>query len=392
MAEPQKARTRVVAAGRPDQANAPVNHPVDFTSTYRYRPGTENPLEYAREGSPTFEPLEQLLAELESGEHGLLFSSGMAAISAVVNQLALGAHLVLPSHAYMGFSTLAQQMADKGLLTLHRADISDTEQVLSTVDEAAAAAQRAGTEAMLWIESPTNPMLEVADLPALLAAAKQRGVTTAVDNTFATPLRQNPLVHGADVVLHSVTKFIAGHSDVLMGAAITSDAQLYEGLHSHRTFHGTVPGPMEVFLALRGARTLAVRLDAAEQNAQHLARKLHTLVNDDAAPVVAVAYPGLPSHPQHERAKSLLSGFGAIITLDTGSQQAADAVLDQLRIWTPATSLGGVESLAERRRRHITEPASVPDGQIRLSVGIEDAEDLYQDLDQALRSAARRTG
>ncbi|MGO1193675.1 MAG: PLP-dependent transferase, partial [Nesterenkonia sp.] len=133
---------------------------------------------------------------------------------------------------------------------------------------------------------------------------------------------------------------------------------------------------MEVFLALRGARTLAVRLDAAEQNAQHLARKLHTLVNDDAAPVVAVAYPGLPSHPQHERAKSLLSGFGAIITLDTGSQQAADAVLDQLRIWTPATSLGGVESLAERRRRHITEPASVPDGQIRLSVGIEDAEDL----------------
>lgn len=380
-------RTRVVSAARPHQPNAGVNHPVDFTSTYMYRPSAENTLEYAREGSPTFDPLEQLLAELEGGDHGLLFSSGMAAISAVANQLPLGAHLVLPSHAYMGFSTLAQQMEDKGLLRLHRVDIADTEQVLGTVGEAAAAAETAGTEAMLWIESPTNPMLEVADIPALLAGAKQLGVTTAVDNTFATPLRQNPLEHGADVVLHSVTKFIAGHSDVLMGAAITSDTQLYEGLHNHRSFHGTVPGPMEVFLALRGVRTLAVRLDAAERNAQLLAQRLEESIHDDAVPVRSVCYPGLASHPQHERAESLLSGFGAIITLDTGSQQIADAVLERLQIWTPATSLGGVESLAERRRRHLTEPTSVPEGLIRLSVGIEDAEDLYQDVDQALRSA-----
>ena len=387
----QNPRTRVVAAGRSHEPNSPVSPSVDFTSTYRYQPGVAQSLEYAREGVPSFEPLEQLLAELEGGSHGLVFSSGLSAISAVVNQLPLGAHLVLPEHAYMGFAAMAQQMADKGLLTLHRGNIAETDQMIATISAAAEAAEAAGTEAMLWIESPTNPMLEVADLPVLIEAAKRLGVSTAVDNTFATPLRQNPLAHGADVVVHSVTKLISGHSDVIVGATITSDADLHHRLHGHRTLHGTVPGPMEVFLALRGVRTLAVRLDAAERNAEYLAVKLDELIDDAAVPVSTVTYPGLPSHPQHGRASRLLSGFGAILTVDTGSQQVADALLEKLRVWTPATSLGGVESLAERRRRHSTEPHTVPEGLIRLSVGIEDPEDLYEDLLQALRSAGAAT-
>lgn len=387
--------TRVVAAGRSHEPNSPVNPPVTFTSTYRYRPSVENSLDYAREGSPSFEPLEQLLAELEGAEHGLLFSSGLSAVSAVINQLPLGGHLILPDHAYMGFYAMAQQMAAKGLFTLHRVDIAETDQVIETLRQVAEVVEGEGGDqqplrALLWIESPTNPMLEVADLPALISAAKSLGITTAVDNTFATPLRQNPLASGADVVVHSVTKFIAGHSDVIMGAAVTSDAALHHALHGHRSLHGTVPGPMEVFLALRGIRTMAVRLDAAERNAEYLAAKLSELVDDDAVPVASVCYPGLPSHAQHERAKAQLSGFGAIVTFDTGSAESADAVLEQLQVWTPATSLGGVESLAERRRRHHTEPATVPAGLIRLSVGIEDAEDLYQDLVSALRRVGAR--
>lgn len=394
--------------------------PVDFTSTYSYRPGVPAAMDYAREGMPSWEPLEELLAQLEAGtrssyraqgfvttaeEHpvqvlpGLLFSSGMAAISAVVHLLAPGSHLVMPRHSYMGFSALAQQMADQGLLTLHRVDIADTEQVATTLHDVSTLASAQDAQVMLWIESPTNPMLEVADLPALLAAAKKRGVLTAVDNTFATPLRQRPLKHGADVVVHSVTKFLSGHSDLIMGAAITADPEIHQRLHTHRTLHGAIPGPMEVYLALRGVRTLAVRLDASEANAGELARRLDELSREAGLPLRKVNYPGLAAHPQHERAAAQLGGFGAILTIEVDAEQpgsegsrseaeVADAVLSALELWTPATSLGGVESLAERRRRHPGEPASVPDGLIRLSVGIEDVEDLFADLLNALRTAA----
>jgi cystathionine gamma-synthase len=388
MAMTHQQRTRVVAAGRPHEPNSPVNHPVDFTSTYSYRPSVQYSQAYAREGIPSFEPLEQLLAELEGGTHGLLFSSGQSAISAMISQLPLGGHLIIPQHAYMGFSSMATQMAEKGMFALHRVDIAETDQVLATVRQVSAEAESAGTSALLWIESPTNPMLEVADVPVLLAEAKRLGVRTAVDNTFATPLRQNPLQYGADVVIHSVTKFLSGHSDVIMGAAVTSDEELYATLHGHRSLHGTIPGPMEVFLALRGVRTLAVRLDAAERNAGYLASRLSELVSDDSIPLTGVSYPGLPDHPQFERAASQLSGFGAIITMVTPNQTTADAVLEHMKVWTPATSLGGVESLAERRRRHPGEPPTVPEGLIRLSVGIEDPEDLYADLLGALRGAA----
>ncbi|GAA1453509.1 trans-sulfuration enzyme family protein [Nesterenkonia lacusekhoensis] len=423
----QTERTFVVSAGRPHEPNSPVNPPVDFTSTYTYRPSVDQPQVYAREGIPSFRPLEELIAGLEAGTRSslagagssadgsraandggaasdsdvragapqspeippaLLFSSGLSAISAVLNLLPLGSHVILPTHSYMGFFTMAQQMADKGMITLHRVDIAETDQVRATLDEVASLARGQEAEVLLWIESPTNPMLEVADLPALTAEARRHGILTAVDNTFATPLRQRPLEHGADIVVHSVTKFLSGHSDVIMGAAVTSDPELHRRLHAHRNLHGTIPGPMEVFLALRGARTLAIRLDAAEKNAGDLARRLEALTSEATLPLRSVSYPGLPSHPQHARASAQLGGFGAIVTLDTGSRQAADAVLENLRLWTPATSLGGVESLAERRRRHPGEPETVPEGLIRLSVGIEDAEDLFDDLLGALRTAA----
>lgn len=412
----QTERTFVVSAGRPHEPNSPVNPPVDFTSTYTYRPSVEQPQVYAREGIPSFGPLEELIAGLEVGTRStpvggasategrqqpnedeeqptgvppaLLFSSGLSAISAVLNLLPLGSHVILPKHSYMGFFSMAQQMADKGMITLHQVDIAETAQVRTTLRDVSALARGQDTEVLLWIESPTNPMLEIADLPALTAQARRCGILTAVDNTFATPLRQRPLEHGADIVVHSVTKFLSGHSDVIMGAAVTTDPELHRRLHAHRSLHGTIPGPMEVFLALRGTRTLAIRLDAAEENAGHLAQRLEALAAEGTLPLRTVSYPGLPSHPQHERASAQLGGFGAIVTLDTGSRQAADAVLENLRLWTPATSLGGVESLAERRRRHLAEPESVPEGLIRLSVGIEDAEDLFDDLLGALRTAA----
>ncbi|MDZ5076816.1 trans-sulfuration enzyme family protein [Nesterenkonia sp. HG001] len=403
-------RTYLVSGGRgAHQEGAPVNPPVDFTSTYRYRPGAESRWDYAREGVPSWAPLEELLAHLEAGtrqghrghgfvttaeEHpvavlpGLLFSSGMAAISAVTHLLPPGGHLILPRHSYMGFSSLAQQMADRGLLTLHRVDIAETEAVKTTIADVATLAQAQDSPVMLWVESPTNPMLEVADLPALLAEAKRRGLITVVDNTFATPLRQQPLKHGADVVVHSVTKFLAGHSDLIMGAAITADEELHRRLHEHRTLHGAIPGPMEVFLALRGVRTLAVRLDAAESNAGELARRFAALLGTGETPLRGVRYPGLDTHPQHSRAAAQLGGFGAILTIELPDGDTADAVLENLSLWTPATSLGGVESLAERRRRHATEPETVPDGLIRLSVGIEHVDDLYADLLHALRLVA----
>ncbi len=405
-----------------------MNIPVDFTSTYSYAPGAGSGShgaaapaapgsglddgsahisggeslsapDYAREGVPSWAPLEDLLAELEAAPgtrtSGLLFSSGMAALSAVVHLLRPGGHLIMPRHSYQGLAVMAQQLADRGTVTLHRVDIAETAAVEETLREVSRTARGENADAMLWIESPTNPMLEVADLPALLRSAREHGVTTAVDNTFATPMRQRPLIHGADIVVHSVTKFLAGHSDLIMGAVVTADDAIYAELHTHRTLHGAVPGPMEVFLALRGVRTLAVRLNAAEATAGTLAGRLEELARAGELPVDQVVYPGLTSHPQHERAAEQLSGHGAILTFQTrarGTRSAAeiaDAVLSRLRLWTPATSLGGVESLAERRRRHTGEPETVPEGLIRLSVGIEQAEDLYADLLQALRDVAR---
>lgn len=350
--------TRTVALGRPQRApSAPVVEPVTFTSTYVWG----GQVGYGRVGNPTWTALEEVIGGLEGGQ-ALVFASGLAAIDAVLTLVPLGGRVVAPAHAYNGTTGQLQEYAERGHLEVRPVDISDTEAVIAALD---------GLEAdrdLLYIESPTNPMMEVADIPALVAAARERGVLTAVDNTFATPLLQTPLADGVDVVVHSATKYLSGHSDVLMGAVVTADTErgraLHERLLTRRTMHGAIPGPMEVWIVLRGIRTLSVRLERAAANAAELVRRL-----TDHPAVTRVRYPG----------------FGAMVSIEVrGGAAEADRVCSAVRLWTHSTSLGGVESQLERRRAQPMEVETVPEELIRLSVGIEDVEDLWRDLSGAL--------
>ena len=225
-------------------------------------------------------------------------------------------------------------------------------------------------------------MLEVADIPALVAAGRASGAIVAVDSTFATPLVQRPLEMGADVVVHSATKYLAGHSDVVLGVVVSRDATIVDAVRAYRTLHGAIAGPFEVWLALRGLRTLALRVERSQANAAELAARLH-----GHPAVLDVRHPSLPDDPGHERATRLMEGYGSIIGLrPVGGADGADRVVEALRLWVPATSLGGVESSLERRRRFATESLTVPDDLLRMSVGVEDVEDLWADLDAALRT------
>lgn len=379
--------TLLVSAARPaHEPDAPVNEPVHFSSTFiGWEPDTAGPRRiYGRMSNPTWDGPERLLAALEGiadpeTTPGLLFSSGMAALAAALHLASAGGRVLLPQHAYQGLGSLAQQMQAEGRITVESVDITDTPAVNRALSD---------PTSLLWLESPTNPMLEVADLPALIEAAHAAGALVVVDNTFATPLVQRPLTLGADVVVHSVTKYLAGHSDVVLGAALTGDPELHARLLRHRSLHGGIAGPMESFLALRGMRTLALRIERSQATAAELARRAHQSAAQGNLPIAQVRYPGLPSHPQHELAAAQMSGgFGSVLTLEVaGGAEAADQVVQALRLWVPATSLGGVESLAERRRRFGAEPETVPEGLIRLSVGIEHVEDLWEDLQQALRA------
>lgn len=368
--------TIVVAAGRPPHAtNEPVNPPIVLSSTF-YSLGESNAGEkvYGRFTNPTWDPLEETIATLEDSElPALAYASGMAAVAAGLSLLPPGGTIVIPRHAYNGSLALVAELEQTLNLTVRRVELADTVATLEAFDGAD----------MAWLESPTNPMLEVADLPALLDGAKERGVLSIVDNTFSTPLLQRPLQLGADVVVHSATKYMGGHSDVVLGAVVTRNPELRARLHSMRTLHGAIPGPFEAWLTLRGIRTMALRLEKAEANARELALRL----NEHPA-VSRVRYPGLETDPGHARAAVQMDGFGSILCIEIrGGAPAADAMLGRMRLWTPATSLGGVESLAERRRRHTGEPESVPENLVRLSVGIENVEDLYADLDRALTGA-----
>ncbi|WP_213281978.1 trans-sulfuration enzyme family protein [Cellulomonas hominis] len=375
--------TLAVTSGRPARAQgAPVNPPVVLSSTYVSQ-GVPQPGEmmYARGDTETWGPFEQTLGALEGSAHpALVFGSGMAAIAAALSLVPHGGRLVLPRHAYQVTLGYARDLAERSDVEVQQVDIADTDAVVAALDPAASPTGRATS--LLWVESPTNPMLEVADLPALVAAGHAAGALVAVDNTFATPLVQRPLEHGADVVVHSVTKYLAGHSDVVLGAALADDPALHERLHTYRTVHGAIAGPFEVYLALRGVRTLALRVERSQRTALDLAQRLA------AHPGVAeVRHPGLPQDPGHARATAQMSGYGSIIGLrPAGGAAGADAVVAALRLWVPATSLGGVESSIERRRRFATESPTVPEDLLRLSVGIEDVEDLWNDLDRALRA------
>ena len=368
--------TLTVAAGRPPREHdSPVNAPIVLSSTFHETaPPTGGDRIYARMSNPTWDPFEEALAELEGAVlPALAFASGLGAAAAALSLVPTGGVVVIPRHAYGGSVSLALAEEARGRLTVRQVDIADTAQVLGQLDGAD----------MLWLESPTNPMLEVAETAVLADAARAAGAVVVVDNTFNTPLVCRPLDYGADVVLHSVTKYLAGHSDVVLGALVTSNAGLREQLTVYRTLHGAIAGPFEVWLALRGLRTLALRMERSQANALELARRL------EAHPSVAlVRYPGLPNDPGHERATAQLSGYGGIISIEpVGGREAADALVEAVRLWLPATSLGGVESLIERRRRQPGEPKTVPEALVRLSVGIENVEDLWADLEAALSSS-----
>lgn len=368
--------TRIVSLGRPPhEEDEPVNPPITLTSTYVGRGPAEGKRTYARQSNPTWDPFEEALASLESADQpALLFGSGLGAIAAALSLVPLGGTLLLPRHSYPGTIGLARDLEARGQLAVEFFDVDDDVPVLPLL-------QAADPETTaLWLESPTNPMLEVTDLPLVLGAASERGILSIVDNTFATPLVQRPLEAGADVVVHSVTKYLAGHSDVVLGAAVTSDESLYGRLRSYRTLHGAIAGPMEAWLALRGLRTLSVRIERSQANAAELARRLA-----EHPAVETVRHPSLPQDPGHEVARRTMDGFGSVISICLrGGVEEADRFIESLRLWISATSLGGVESTLERRHRHPGEVASVPEHLIRLSVGIESVEDLWEDLEQAL--------
>lgn len=377
--------TLAVVAGRPDrEPEAPLNPAVVLSSTYvGVDPPRGDELVYTRLGTETWRPLEDVVARLEGAAlPGLLFASGMAAVGAALGLVPPGGAVVLPRHGYHASLLAAGELTVRSGVAVRTVDIAEVDDVVAALR--GEHPERPGTPAdVLWIESPTNPMLEVADIPAVVAAAREVGALVVVDNTFATPLGQRPLGLGADVVVHSVTKYLAGHSDVVLGIALTDDQALHDRLRTARSIGGAIAGPWEAWLALRGVRTLALRVRQSQASALELAHRLEA-----HSAVLEVRHPGLPSHPQHERAATQMDGFGSILTLrPRGGLAAAEALVRAVRLWVPATSLGGVESSLERRRRFPTESATVPEDLLRLSVGIEDVEDLWADLDQALRQA-----
>ncbi|RIH85934.1 Cystathionine gamma-synthase [Meiothermus luteus] len=365
MKSPLKLASWLVAAGRPEGPGAPLNTPLVPASNFA-RGGERT---YARsDGTPTWEALETVVGGLEGGE-AVAFASGMAAAAAVFDLLPVGAQVVLPQDCYQGVVALAEAGAARGRWRVARVPLEDT-----------AAWERACAEAdLLWLESPSNPLLRLADLAAICAAPRKPEGILVVDNTFATPLNQRPLEMGASLSVHSATKLIGGHSDLLAGVAVAREAALAQALRKARELAGAVPGALEAFLAVRGIRTLALRLERAQENAQVLASRLAQHPR-----VARVHYPGLPSHPQHALARRSLKGFGTIISFELeGGADAADALCARVRLIRHATSLGGVESSLERRSA-LPGQAHLPPSLVRLSVGIEDVEDLWADLEAAL--------
>ena len=348
----KRPETQAITAGRPDiGADAALNPPIVLTSTFH----AGGPIGYGRYGNDTWNALEDAISALEGGQT-LAFSSGMAAVSAVFSILPIGAPVVASNQGYSGVMTLLKTFHESGRLEVRFVDIVDTSSVIDAMKGAA----------LVWIESPTNPCLDVAELELLIAAAKKLGIGVAVDNTFATPLVQNPLVMGADIVMHSVTKFLSGHSDVLMGSLSTNDQALYKRLHDARSFNGSIPGPFESWLALRGLRTFPLRFNKSQENAKDLVSRLS-------------------AHPKISRVR--YPGFGAIISFEVaGTAEETQTVCESSTLISHATSLGGIESLWERRRRWPIESVSVPEQLIRLSVGCEHVDDIWNDINAALAS------
>jgi len=376
-----KFSTKAIHTGQePDPTTGAVITPIYQTSTYVQEGiGKHKGYEYARTGNPTRTALEQCLASLENAKYGLCFASGLAAEMNIMYMLKQGDHVVVGEDVYGGTYRLFQRVMTKYGLKFSFVDSRD----LSNVEKAITKETR-----MLWLETPTNPMLQLVDIQAATKLARSKGLITVVDNTFASPYLQNPLDLGADIVVHSTTKYIGGHSDVVGGALMTSNTEMYEELKFHQNACGGVPGPQDCFLTMRGVKTLAVRMEQHQKNAMEIAKLLsgHECLEK-------VIYPGLADHPHHELAKKQMRGFGGMLSIVVkGGQDAAQRFMTGTKLFSLAESLGGVESLMchpstmthgsipkeDREARGIT------DGLVRLSVGIEDVEDLVEDIKTAL--------
>ncbi|MDQ3104918.1 MAG: cystathionine gamma-synthase [Actinomycetota bacterium] len=377
--------TLAIRAGQgADPRTGSVVPAIYATSTYKQDGvgGLREGYEYSRTANPTRTALEQCLAALEVGSHGFAFASGLAAQDTLLRTVCRpGDHVVIPDDAYGGtFRQFARVYQPWGL-AYDTAPIADVDAVRAAV--------RPGQTALLWVESPTNPLLGIADLAALAEVAHAADAVLVVDNTFASPYLQQPLTLGADVVMHSTTKYAGGHSDVVGGALVVRDQALADRLAVMHNAIGAVAGPFDAWLVLRGLRTLAVRMERHSDNAEQIAQFLATRPE-----VTSVLYPGLPGHPGHELAAKQMRRFGGMVSFRVaGGEQAALGVVERCRVFTLAESLGGVESLVEHpaRMTHASaagSPLEVPGDLVRLSVGIESVEDLVDDLAQALDAAA----
>jgi cystathionine gamma-lyase len=385
MSDPKlRLETLAIHAGQaPDPTTGAIMTPVYLTSTYvQDGPGGHKGFEYSRTRNPTRDALEGCLAALEGGRHGLAFASGLAASDAVLHLLSAGDHVVASDDVYGGTFRIFDKVFRRHGITFDAVDMTDPARVERAL--------RPETR-LVWIESPTNPMLKLVDLAAVAAIARRHGARTVVDNTFATPFFQRPLEHGIDVVVHSTTKYLNGHSDVVGGAVVTSDDDLHARLAFLQNAVGGVPSPMDAFLVLRGLKTLPVRMERHAANAHAIATFL-----EGHPQVERVIYPGLASHPQHGLARRQMSGFGGMLTFVLrGGLPAATAFLRAVRIFACAESLGGVESLIEHPAimTHASVPAAtraalgISDGLIRVSAGIEAAEDLKDDLARGFAAA-----
>jgi cystathionine gamma-lyase len=382
--QPLHLDTLAIHAGQsPEPITGAVMTPVFLTSTFAQKgPGKHAGFEYGRTRNPTRDALEGCLAALEGATHGIAYASGSATTDSVMHLFDSGAHIVCSDDVYGGTFRLFDKVFRRAGLQFTFVDMTDLRAVDTALQKKTAA---------VWIESPTNPTLKIVDIPAVVERSRKAGALIVVDNTFMTPIFQRPLDLGADLVVHSTTKYLNGHSDVIGGVAVTRDPAMAERLHFLQNAVGAVPGPLDCFLVLRGLKTLGVRMQRHAENAFFIAEKL------SAHPrVQTVSYPGLPSHPQHALAKRQMSGFGGMLTFVVeGGLPAARSVLERTHLFTCAESLGGVESLIEHPA--IMTHASVPkesreklgisDGFIRVSVGIEDRRDLWNDLDAALSAA-----
>ena len=376
--------TLAVHAGvEPDPSTGAIMTPIFQTSTYvQASPGDHKGYEYARTQNPTRNALQASLAALEGAEHGFCFSSGMSAMDTILKLLRSGDEVIASNDLYGGSFRLLRRVYEQFGIASHFVDMTDVKNIAALAND---------RTKLLWIETPTNPMLNLVDIEAITDFARSSNILTTVDNTFATPYLQQPLSLGADMVQHSVTKYLAGHSDVVMGAILTNNDELAERLGFLQNSAGAVPGPQDCFLTLRGIKTLHLRVQRACENAMAIARHLR---NDGR--VNRVIYPGLEDHPQHELAKSQMRGFGAMVSFDLkdDSLEAAHKVLSNTKIFALAESLGGVESLIGHpaSMTHASIPVEerlkvgLTDSLIRLSVGIEDVDDLIADLEAALEA------